>query len=976
MSSYAVKWAPVLFGFTLFIGSALLFLIEPIVARALLPLLGGTEIAWNACLVGFQACLLAGFVYGDVLHRYKGMRWQPVLQLVLIVSAIAFCFMGVFGDDLLQSLTPRLSGMEGWPILTTVSVLLVVVGLPFMLLAAAVPLLQRWFAHLEHPKASDPFFLFAASNLGGLFAVVVHALMIEPNSPSGAHWLAWKLAMCALAILLLLSAFCVWMSPRNPELEPPEKPSDPNAPVVPQLIGRGPATWPRRWYWLAAAAIPAGMLLGLTNVLSQDLPASPILWCVPLGLLGVATAQAFGRFTVYEDRTLTFKLVLQGIYGIFLLLVAGGLAASMANERGNDHDMGISCTIFFALLLFMPSSWVPVLQPISVLAAVFVQANVFKPYGAYPTVLLLHLVCFYLSARLCMEMLAKDRPAAAAVTEYFAWIAGGGLAGTFAVAVIAPRVFWVDLLEYPILAGAACMLRVPWLQTGWSEWLACKPFMPKPDPEKPEPPAWRPRVTLIADFVLPVLIAGAASLLFLVRNDLRTPREMFADFPLLIAVVVAGTLIARPVRFGLALVLIVLVCWIGQGPPRQESILARQRSAFGILRVSDRNRALPVLPDRTLPPTARERTLMHGPLTHGSCILEPASLTRQGTGVYHQRGPAGKVMRRFDWFGPTRDQIRANPQQEFWFKKHPDNAPGDARIAASLIGLGAMGPGPTMVGAWSEPPIAAVGLGAGSVFQYAHPYQWIDVYELDQAVIDFSEGNAPLFPCLSAARKRGAYAEVIPGEPRRNLAYFPAMDREAAKAKNLTTSRGGREGYYHALFIDVRNASTVRPHLLTRQAIETYFHKLAPDGILCIHTSNAQLDTHRVVETVARRLEIPMRHLKPNDPRRGEKVDPFVDPSEWVVLTRSQDTMRRWAESMDFVMDNDPNRFFGDTWRVNWNDEHIVPFAAGRNDRGGWALFYGLLGVLLGYCLLLGVLEMYKAATPVESPKTQLSVAK
>src|ERR1035438_10251284 len=117
MSSFAAMWSPLLFGFALFLGSALLFVAQPMLGRAVLPYLGGNAVAWNACLVFFQATLLAGYVFADRMHRFRGLRWQPWLQLLLLAVAITLCFVGVIGDRLLLDLAPRLQSFEAYPLL-------------------------------------------------------------------------------------------------------------------------------------------------------------------------------------------------------------------------------------------------------------------------------------------------------------------------------------------------------------------------------------------------------------------------------------------------------------------------------------------------------------------------------------------------------------------------------------------------------------------------------------------------------------------------------------------------------------------------------------------------------------------------------------------------------------------------------------------------------------------------------------------
>src|SRR5262249_28043396 len=153
-----------------------------------------------------------GCVHADLLHRFRGLRWQPWVHLLLMTLAVTLCFVGLFGDEVLEQIAPRLTSMDAWPILTTVCLLIVTMALPLMALSALPPLLQRWFAHLDHPKSSDPYFLLTASSLGGLAALVIYALLIEPFTPLYAQWLSWKLAATAVAVMVFLTALCAWRS--------------------------------------------------------------------------------------------------------------------------------------------------------------------------------------------------------------------------------------------------------------------------------------------------------------------------------------------------------------------------------------------------------------------------------------------------------------------------------------------------------------------------------------------------------------------------------------------------------------------------------------------------------------------------------------------------------------------------------------------------------------------------------------------
>jgi hypothetical protein len=163
------------FALTLFVSALMLFLVQPMVAKMVLPRLGGTPAVWNTCMVFFQALLLVGYAYAHAATAWLGVRRQALLHLGLLLSPFAV---------LPLSLAP------GWeapadanPIPWLLGLLLVSVGLPFFLLATSGPLLQKWFADTGHPAAADPYFLYAASNLGSLLALFGYPILVEPFLP-------------------------------------------------------------------------------------------------------------------------------------------------------------------------------------------------------------------------------------------------------------------------------------------------------------------------------------------------------------------------------------------------------------------------------------------------------------------------------------------------------------------------------------------------------------------------------------------------------------------------------------------------------------------------------------------------------------------------------------------------------------------------------------------------------------------------
>src|SRR5262249_4016763 len=162
-----------LFVVTLFLSSSLLFLVQPMIAKMVLPLLGGTPAVWNTCMVFFQATLLAGYLYVHAATRWLRPRQQVALHVMLLaVSLVTLPIVPVARGD------PPASGMPVWWLLR---VLAVTVGVPFFIASTSSPLLMRWFARTNHPSAHDPYFLSVAGNLGSVFALLAYPAAVEPT---------------------------------------------------------------------------------------------------------------------------------------------------------------------------------------------------------------------------------------------------------------------------------------------------------------------------------------------------------------------------------------------------------------------------------------------------------------------------------------------------------------------------------------------------------------------------------------------------------------------------------------------------------------------------------------------------------------------------------------------------------------------------------------------------------------------------
>ena len=172
--SVTLKLTVAFFAGALFTSACLLFWVQPLIAKMLLPVLGGAPSVWNACMVFFQALLLAGYAYVLVLNRFR-LKTQILFHLALLIFAGTVLPFGV--SDSLISQLPN----ESNPTLWLLKVLLITVGFPFFVLSATAPLLQRWFSHSDHSSSNDPYFLYAISNAGSMLSLLAFPFFLEPR---------------------------------------------------------------------------------------------------------------------------------------------------------------------------------------------------------------------------------------------------------------------------------------------------------------------------------------------------------------------------------------------------------------------------------------------------------------------------------------------------------------------------------------------------------------------------------------------------------------------------------------------------------------------------------------------------------------------------------------------------------------------------------------------------------------------------
>ena len=416
-----------LFVATILAGSFLLFMVQPLVARMALPRLGGAPAVWNSAMLVYQALLLGGYAYAHALGRLTLRRQAMVHLAVLILAGLTL--------PIALADVPMLA--SGWEPVWVPLLFLATIGPVFFAVSAQAPLIQRWYA--ADPSAGDPYWLYAASNLGSFAGLIAYPLLLEPNLSLADQSLGWSLGYGALIALVALAALSRWRSPGHGAAADA---------ALPQPIGAR-----RIVYWLLLSAVPSGLMLSTTTHLTTDIVAMPLLWVIPLGLYLLSFVFAFNErsqigqaFTRVAPFTLAlaggFAMASRGTDGVtvagaavlMLLIVAVALHRRLYLDRPDASQLtlfylvmsagGALGGLFTALIAPVAFDWVWE-HPLLVLAAAALLADRplldwttrlrVAPRYRRATILLVLLVVAVLSGRLYEAVLEQDSLVVAAL---------------------------------------------------------------------------------------------------------------------------------------------------------------------------------------------------------------------------------------------------------------------------------------------------------------------------------------------------------------------------------------------------------------------------------------------------------------------------------------------------------------------------------------------------------------------------------
>lgn len=373
-----------LFTVTMFVSAALLFVIQPMFARMILPLLGGSPSVWNTAVVFYQVGLLGGYLYAHLTRTFLRPRQQALLHAAVILVPL---------------LTLPIAVPAGWspptsanPIPWLLMLLTVAIGLPYFVVSTSSPLLQSWFARTDHPSAHDPYFLYAASNVGSMLSLLAYPFVIEPRLALLEQSRAWSIGYGLLVLLVLLCVVVVWRSTGEQKQTTAGAESGAGSSER-ESAAPTSLTWARRIRWTLLSAVPSSLMISVTAYLSSNIAPFPLLWIAPLALF-----------------LLTFILV-------------------FAKRPPIPH---------WIMLRGLPIVLTPLLICLAISAV-------------DPLIILfpLNLVAFFIATMVCHGELAADRPHARHLTEFYLWMSFGGALGGMLTALVAPVVF-SSVLEYPI----------------------------------------------------------------------------------------------------------------------------------------------------------------------------------------------------------------------------------------------------------------------------------------------------------------------------------------------------------------------------------------------------------------------------------------------------------------------------------------------------------------------------------------------
>ena len=779
------------FAVTIFWGAFLLFLVQPLIGKYILPWFGGTPGVWTTCLLFFQCLLLGGYAYAHCLNHFFPIEKQVKIHgAMLAVSgglmAIVTLLM-TMGKRPIEWLQPSAEAAAGSPTLAILLVLLGSIGLPYLVLSATGPLVQAWFAKAR--PGQSPYRLYALSNVGSLLALLGFPFLFEPwiSRTSQVHW--WAFGMTGYAVMC---GYLTWLLRTVKEPNEAEADEEAEAPSSFQRAGR--------WFlWLAFPACGTALLMATTNKMCQDVAVVPFLWVLPLALYLIT-------FIISFDSP---KWYVREIYLPLLIASWGGVVWVMFE--------GVSVHIVLQVVLFC--------------------------------------LALFFSCMICHGELFRLRPEPKRLTQYFLGISAGGALGGLFVAVIAPRLFsdyWeyhiMLWIAGALFLASQAFLRERWTLGRWhlrailtvcwmfvclallkytffsktisfalifgtliGGWIVAMIIVKQWWPERDTSEMMELKaagvatggITLAAFWGLAWLTnPGEGVTLGTMWSELNP--GLWVALALLFLNIFVWISIRRwkglSIHWAFCLILLLpalVALGMGLNKHRKKEIAGAEfqgRNFYGTLKITtystdvDGNRW-------------DYRLLQNGRITHGF-QFNMSGMGTNGLEVLQQDGE-GNLMA---------DEIVSYYGVESGVGRAMELIPNANRR------------------------VGVVGLGVGTMAGFAQAGDEFFIYDINPMVVDLCEKKPLEFHYVSRARDRNATVELILGDARL------VMEQEVRddKARNLDL-----------MVLDAFSSDAIPVHLLTLESLDLYTQHMNPDGIIAVHISNRYLNLEPVVQRLA-----------------------------------------------------------------------------------------------------------------------------
>lgn len=476
-------WAAI----TILTSAFLLFQVQPIISKTILPWFGGSPAVWTTCVLFFQVLLLGGYAYAHVLTKYSTPLWQGRIHAALL--AVAVLTLPIVPKDFWKPLDGNL------PALRILLLLTAKVGVPYFLLSSSGPLVQSWFS-LVYPGRS-PYRLYALSNIGSLGALLSYPFFFEPAFAVNPQGWVWSVAFALFALLAGGLGIMVWQIASEMEIAEAARSTEPTsaksaAPAPPPktfLVPTDEPAWYRQMNWVFLTALASMSLLAITNYVCQDIAVSPFMWVIPLSLYLLS-------FIICFDREIWYVRPLWG--GLAVLSI--GLLCALDNYTYVDEwvtwaqelvwlknrtlgwgTWSVQFPVTFSGAMDVFFGWLDRCGgALSVVASFFAGSEInLKPkfrtsdfnenlsFQATAYMIALFAICM-----VCHGELVKSKPVVRYLTKYYLMLSAGGAAGGIFVGLICPFIF-KKTFELPIsIIGGFLVGCIALLAAGNNSWLS------------------------------------------------------------------------------------------------------------------------------------------------------------------------------------------------------------------------------------------------------------------------------------------------------------------------------------------------------------------------------------------------------------------------------------------------------------------------------------------------------------------------